>query len=204
MAWFQNNFAEMFLWLSHILLECYDTQVSDIGPSWPSCFNFIFCKMPACGWGWPWVGASLSYWHSSSWIHKFQFLICYFISCHLFVAFANRFQLLLLAARITWHLLNWASVMIDNLSYFELPLPKQHSQQTHNVIVTFCIGFKIVTLNLTFLKRFWNVYCLPRRGYIHSKVSYECFFVYMSLRLYFCFFYPIESIFCIRSKKVTE
>ena len=28
------------------------------------------------------------------------------------------------------------------------------SQQTHNVIVTFCIGFKIVTLNLTFLKRF--------------------------------------------------
>ena len=40
MAWFQNNFAEMFLWLSHILLECYDTQVSDIGPSWPSCLIY--------------------------------------------------------------------------------------------------------------------------------------------------------------------
>ena len=40
MAWFQNNFAEMFLWLSHILLACYDTQVSNIGPSWPSCYIF--------------------------------------------------------------------------------------------------------------------------------------------------------------------
>ena len=40
MAWFQNNFAEMFLWLNHILLECCDTQVSDIGPSWPSCFIY--------------------------------------------------------------------------------------------------------------------------------------------------------------------
>ena len=26
-------------------------------------FNFIFCKIPACGWGWPWAGASVSYWH---------------------------------------------------------------------------------------------------------------------------------------------
>ena len=75
------------------------------------------------------------------------------------------------------------------------------AQQTHNVIVTFCIGFKIVTLNLTFLKRFWNVYCLPRRGYIHPKVSYESFFVYMSLRLHFCFFYPIERIFLYSFEK---
>ena len=29
-------------------------------------FNLIFCKMPACGWGWPWAGASVSYWHISS------------------------------------------------------------------------------------------------------------------------------------------
>ena len=41
MAWFQNNLAEMFLWLSHILLECCDTQVSDIGAWWPSCFLML-------------------------------------------------------------------------------------------------------------------------------------------------------------------
>ena len=28
-------------------------------------FTFIFCKIPACGWGWPWAGASVSYWHIS-------------------------------------------------------------------------------------------------------------------------------------------
>ena len=36
-------------------------------------FNFIFCKMPACGWGWPWAGASVSYWHISS-LLLFEFL----------------------------------------------------------------------------------------------------------------------------------
>ena len=29
---------------------------------------FSFCKIPACGWGWPWAGASVSYWHISSFI----------------------------------------------------------------------------------------------------------------------------------------
>ena len=32
-------------------------------------FNFIFYKIPACGWGWPWAGASVSYWHISSFVH---------------------------------------------------------------------------------------------------------------------------------------
>ena len=36
------------------------------------------------------------------------------------------------------------------------------SQQTRNVIVTFSIGFKLVTLNLTFGKRLANVYVLCR------------------------------------------
>ena len=26
----------------------------------------LVCKIPACGWGWPWAGASVSYWHISS------------------------------------------------------------------------------------------------------------------------------------------
>ena len=29
-------------------------------------FNFIFCKIPVCGWGWPWPGTSVLYWHISS------------------------------------------------------------------------------------------------------------------------------------------
>ena len=29
MAWFQNNFAEMYFWLSHILFECYDTFLGE-------------------------------------------------------------------------------------------------------------------------------------------------------------------------------
>ena len=36
------------------------------------------------------------------------------------------------------------------------------AQQTRNVIVTFSIGFKLVTLNLTFGKRLANVYVLCR------------------------------------------
>ena len=36
------------------------------------------------------------------------------------------------------------------------------TQQTRNVIVTFSIGFKLVTLNLTFGKRLANVYVLCR------------------------------------------
>ena len=36
------------------------------------------------------------------------------------------------------------------------------SKQTRNVIVTFSIGFKLVTLNLTFGKRSANVYILCR------------------------------------------
>ena len=36
------------------------------------------------------------------------------------------------------------------------------AQQTRNVIVTFSIGFKLVTLNLTFEKRLANVYVLCR------------------------------------------
>ena len=36
------------------------------------------------------------------------------------------------------------------------------TQQTRNVIVTFCIGFKLVTLNLTFGKRLANVHVLCR------------------------------------------
>ena len=52
MAWFQNNFAEMFLWLSHILLECCDAQVRDIGPSWPSCLNFYLFSSPDLCSGW--------------------------------------------------------------------------------------------------------------------------------------------------------
>ena len=39
---------------------------------------------------------------------------------------------------------------------------KQYTQQTRNVIVTFSIGFKLVTLNLTFGKRLANVYVLCR------------------------------------------
>ena len=39
----QNNFTEMFLCLSHILPECYDTHLSDIGPSWPSCLDLNPC-----------------------------------------------------------------------------------------------------------------------------------------------------------------
>ena len=35
-------------------------------------------------------------------------------------------------------------------------------QQTRNVIVTFSIGFKLVTLNLTFGKHLANVYVLCR------------------------------------------
>ena len=36
------------------------------------------------------------------------------------------------------------------------------TQQTRKVIVTFSIGFKLVTLNLTFGKRLANVYVLCR------------------------------------------
>ena len=36
------------------------------------------------------------------------------------------------------------------------------TQQTRNVIVTFSIGFKLVTLNLTFGKCLANVYVLCR------------------------------------------
>ena len=36
------------------------------------------------------------------------------------------------------------------------------AKQTRNVIVTFSIGFKLVTLNLTFGKRLANVYVLCR------------------------------------------
>ena len=39
---------------------------------------------------------------------------------------------------------------------------KTTTQQTRNVIVTFSIGFKLVTLNLTFGKRLANVYVLCR------------------------------------------
>ena len=37
-----------------------------------------------------------------------------------------------------------------------------NTQQTRNVIVTFSIGFKLVTLNLAFGKRLANVYVLCR------------------------------------------
>ena len=42
MAWFQNNFADIFLWLSHILLECYDTQV------YQSIWNFAGSLFMVC------------------------------------------------------------------------------------------------------------------------------------------------------------
>ena len=32
----------------------------------PSLLMAMFCKMPACGWVWSWVGASVSSWHISS------------------------------------------------------------------------------------------------------------------------------------------
>ena len=38
-------------------------------------FHFNFCKMPACGWGWPWAGASVPYWHISSFFSCFCFFL---------------------------------------------------------------------------------------------------------------------------------
>ena len=45
-----------------------------------------------------------------------------------------------------------------------------HTQQTRNVIVTFSIGFKLVTLNLTFGKRLANVYVLCRHILMGNEI----------------------------------
>ena len=54
-----------------------------------------------------------------------------------------------------------ADIVSHDLNYFFFVLAAA-TQQTRNVIVTFSIGFKLVTLNLTFGKRLANVYVLCR------------------------------------------
>ena len=59
----------------------------------PSFLMAIFCKMPACGWGWPWVGASVSSWHISSFVlfvcllFFFFFFFFFLFVCLLFFYF---------------------------------------------------------------------------------------------------------------------
>ena len=57
---------------------------------------------------------------------------------------------------------------------FAIPHAKM-SQQTRNVIVTFSIGFKLVTLNLTFRKRLANVYVLCQHIFLCVMKSDEVF-----------------------------
>ena len=39
----------------------FRVKSADYYESYGTFFNFIFCKIPACGLGWPWAGASVSY-----------------------------------------------------------------------------------------------------------------------------------------------
>ena len=51
--------------LFFIIIICIQWHIPCV-PQGSHCFNLIFCKMLEFGWGCPWVGASMSSWHISS------------------------------------------------------------------------------------------------------------------------------------------
>ena len=61
--------------------------------------------------------------------------------------------------------------IISRLNHFIFPFQYiAETQQTRNVIVTFSIGFKLVTLNLTFGKRLANVHVLCRHIFMCNEI----------------------------------
>ena len=92
--------------LFFIMIICIQWHILCV-PQGSHSFNLIFCKMSACGWGWPWAGASVLSWHISSLISLiWSSIVMYLLS---------RFLRALFFIPLIWSIMNPCLFCLSNL-----------------------------------------------------------------------------------------